>query len=449
MSITRWWLAFWWPQPQELVAWLEFLGEYTPQIYVRNTQSIVFELGRSRSLIDKQKLLIKMKAMDGLTPPQIGEAACPAEALAQAQFQQEHKADLPIDALIYYLEPFQDNPESVRSLQKILQPLKVLGVRHLGAFMNFTEKEVGMRWSHWGKRLWLRVHGALPLPEPVIEVVDEFSESYEFPEEAPGNHLEPLYFIAKQILQKLHSRLQQKNRGAKTLKIILTGQTYENDFCGAIEFELSLPAFHHEVSLWLTLLRERLQVLAQQQKLPELLESLEIVVAEVLVWHGLQKDLLDPEREHREGALVESLTKLESRLGREKIFCAEPRESYRPESSWRRRSSKDWYTLVSQKTRRDSLREGHREKNDFKVYELLSQKPLRVLPKAQKLMFRDQQLLLNNRWEPFRLSWSEMVCGQFWNEPFERRYGVAQLRDGEKLWVFQEGEEIYLQGFFV
>lgn len=445
MSFSRWWLAFYWSKPQELMPWLDFLNEYTPQIYVRNSQMIIFELGRSRSLIDKDTLINKTMAMEGLTLPQIGEAACPAEALAKAQFQKKDRAGLPIEALIYYADPFRETPDVIKPLKKMLFDLKSLGVKTLFSFVNLSEREVGVRWSHWGKRLWLRVHGALLMAEPQIEVSEVFSEIYEFPEEAPGNNLEPLYFISKQLLQRLHQHLQQKNRGARVLKIILSGRTYENDFCGSVEFELSLPAFHHEVSLWLNLLRERLQVLAQQKKLPEMLESLEIVVSEVLVWHGLQKDLLDPEREHREGALLESLTKLESRLGREKIFCAEPRESYRPESSWRRGLAKDWYTLVSQQKRQ----ENSLEKTGFQVYDLLSQKPLRVLPQAQKLILRDQQLMFNNRWQPFRLAWSEIVCGQFWQDPFERRYGVASLQEGEKLWVYKEGDELYLQGFFV
>jgi hypothetical protein len=449
---SNWWMAFWWSEPQDVIPWVELLSEFTPQIYVRNTQSIVFELGRSRALIDEASLKVKIfeqklnpKAMDGLTLPQFGAAANPGEALAKAHFQTDRKSELPTEALFYFLDPFREATNDLKSLRKILSDLKNLGLQRLGPFLELSEAEVGVRWSHWGKRLWLSANNFLPIVEPRIETNEVFEESYEFPEDAPGTLLEPLYFISKQLLQKLHTRLAYKNLGARSLRVILTGVTYEEDFSGTVEFCLTLPAFHHEVSLWLTLLRERLQTLAQQHKLPQIAEVLSIRIEETLSWQGLQKDLFDPHREQREGALYESLAKIESRLGREKIFCAEPRESYRPESSWTRRSSWDWYKRISQVPMPGDTSEN----GVVKIYEGLSQKPLQVFREPQKVVFRCNQILFNSRWESCRLIWCEIIAGEFWKVAFERRYGVGYLNGGEKLWLFKEGDTIYLQGVFL
>lgn len=441
----RSWIALWWRNPQELLPWVDFLSQYTPQIYVRNKQSIVFEIGRSHRIIDKNCLKVKMMAMDGLTPPSIGDAACPAEALAMAQFAVSQPSELPLEALAYFVEPFRESNENLKPLKKILTDLKSLGLSRLAHFMTLSERDVGARWSHWGKRLWLSVHGAVTFCEPMVETKERFSESYDFPEEAYATQLEPLYFIGKQLLQRLQAKLSQKNLGAQALKVILTGTTFDQDFCGSLEFELRLPAFHNEVSLWLNLLRERLQVLAREQKLPELLERFELVVEQTLSWQGLQRDLLDPHREHREGALLEALTKIEGRLGGDKIFCAEPRESYRPERSWKRRPVREWYEVITQKKR--PLKQSG--KDSFAIYELLSQKPLRVLAEPQRLLSREKQILFNNRWEQCRVMWSEIVSGEFWDSPFERRYGVGYLNSGERIWVYKEGEHLYLQGFFL
>jgi hypothetical protein len=463
---------------------------------VWNTQCLVFEVGRSRSIIDKKSLQIKIiekqkdlrshfntpdsrpqppmateaysevrrgdiegrerrrwgvemtsRAMDGLTLaiPQIADAADPSEALAKARYQIKAKSELPLEALIYFLDPFREPMGPSRALKKMLLELKVLGMGRLGSFMDFSEREVGMRWSHWGKRLWLSVHGYTPLLEPKIKTIERFTESYFFPEESTGTLLEPLYFISKQLLQKLQRRLTEQNLGARSLRVSLVGTTYETDFSGSVEFQLTLPAFHHEVSLWLNLLRERLQSLAQQQKLPALLESLEISVDETLLWHGLQKDLLDPQREHREGTLMESLTKLESRLGEKRVFCAEPFESYRPERSWVRRPINEWYQSQTRRVRA----EVPPRVPATQVYEILSQKPLQVFPTTERVLFKEKQILFNNQWEPCRLIWSEILSGEFWAERFERRYGVVYLEGGEKLWVFKEGEDIFLQGMFL
>ncbi len=452
----RWWMALWWPIPQDLISWVHFLSEFTPQIYVWNTQCLVFEVGRSRSIIDKNSLQIRIiekhndfrSHLNGLSPslplvlPQIAGAADPSEALAKAQYQVEAKSELPLESLIYFLDPFREPLEPSRALKKMLLELKVLGLGRLGSFMGLSEREVGMRWSHWGKRLWLGVHGDTPLLEPKIETVERFAESYFFPEESTGTLLEPLYFISKQLLQKLQQRLTQQNLGARSLRERLVGTAYGTEFTGSVEVQLTLPAFLREVSLWLHLLRERLQSLSQHQKLPALLESIEISVDETLSWHGLQKDLLDPQREHREGTLLESLTKLESRLGGKQIFCAEPFESYRPERSWVRRPISEWY---QSQTRRSRSEPGPMTQ----VYEILSQKPLRVFPKVERLSFNGKQILFNNQWEPCRLIWSEIISGEFWAERFERRYGIAYLEGGEKLWVFKEGDHVFLQGVFL
>jgi hypothetical protein len=462
--MTPLWIALWWEQPVDVCAWVEFLSAYTPQIYVRNRQTLVFEIGRSQSLVDaaqlRDQIAVKAPELKDHCPPHVGESAMVAEALAYARFAEGQESNknrnvnlnvklnknrLPVESLEYFLEPYREHAEALRPLTKMLVDLRLLGVHHLQGFMSLSEGEIGMRWGHWGKRLWWLVHGMIPVLEPTIETTEVIEELYEFPEEAPATQLEPLYFIGKQLLQHLHQRLVQKNLSARSVLVVLTGSTYEMDFCGSVEFQLSLPAFHHDVSLWLGLLRERLQSLAQQQKLPQLLESLQIRVEETLVWQGLQRNLLDPKREEREGMLLESLTKIESRLGRDKVFCAEPSESYRPEKSWKRQAASEWYKMISHGNRKtSSIREPMTQ-----VYELLSQKPLRVFPEPERVMFKQKQILFKNQWQQCDVVWSEIVCGEFWKDPFERRYGVAHLPSGEKLWLFKEGEDYFLQGQFL
>jgi hypothetical protein len=96
---------------------------------------------------------------------------------------------------------------------------------------------------------------------------------------------------------------------------------------------------------------------------------------------------------------------------------------------------------------------GHRSVNSenatLQVYDLLSQKPLRVFSSPQKLEWHEQKILLNNQWVHCRMTWSEIISGEFWSDPFERRYGFGFLESGEKLWIFKEGEHLYLQGMFV
>lgn len=439
---SSWWVAFWWPQEQNIIPWVEFISQYTPQIYVRNTQSMLFEIGRSHHLIDLKCLKSEIpKAMDGLTLPQIGDSCSPTEALAKARFQIAEKVNFPLEALAYFLDPFREDLQTEKRLLRLISDLKNLGLRSLGSFLSFSEKEVGMRWSHWGKRLWLSVHGYLHWEEPNIKRTELFEETHEFPEEAPVSNLEPLYFICKQLLQKLHDRLNHVNLGARSLKVVLGGTTNERDFEGFVEFQLRLPAFHNETSVWLNLLREHLQLLARYQDLPERLESVTLRVEEVLSWHGLQKDLFDPHREHREGTLLECLTKLETSLGKDKVFCAQLIESYRPEKSWRRQDAGDWFRLIEKTGVK-------KESPEFRK-NTLAKRPLRVFREPFLVALKNEKIFLDGQWKHHRLIWNEIVCGDFWDEPFHRSYGIAYLDHGEKLWLFKENEQVYVQGVFI
>lgn len=444
METSAWWLCLYLPTPADWKICMDWIGSYTPQIYIRDSHILLCEIGHSQSLIRKNDLVQKVynfkESKEDFARLQIGEAETPAEAIIRAQFQKIVSEEWPLEALIYFLEPFRENALESKKVLALIQDLKKLGMRNVSQFLEFSEKEVGLRWSYWGRRLWLSARGDWPAKEPEVQCAEVFEESFEFPEEAPERQLEPLYFIGKQLLQKLQKRLSQKNLGARSIIISLTGTTDELDFCGTLEFHLTLPAFYSEVNLWLGLLRERLQSLHQQQKLPAQLEVLQIRVEETIVWQGLQRDLFDPHRESRECGVVESLKKIEARLGSSNIFCAEPKESYRPEKSWSRGTANEWFQLISKKS------QVHQNGG---LYDFLSQKPLKVFPQIIPLKFKGESLWIENQWQRCQITWQEIIAGEFWKDSFRRCYGVAHLAHGQKLWIFREGDQIFLQGEFL
>lgn len=502
-SQREWWLAicsdggstenFWEPCLQEL-------GQYTPQIYFRGPKVLLCEIGNSQSLIDKDKLvaIIEQKGLSQVGGNRIichGDP-CPGRALAKAHYPGLELFEWPLEALEYLVSPYRVDELLKKDINKIILDLRALGLRKVSDFISLAPSEVGQRWSHRGLWIWQWASANQSPPPPRIQTEEAIEECYWVPEENSLMSLETLYFIAKFLFQKIEKQLLEKHYGVRSFLISLEGFRADLSSQGLLEFELVLPAINHDPSLWFLLFKEKIAQAQRQQMIPDPLETFRVQVKETIVWHGLQRDLLDPYRETKKQSLLESLARIKLRLGEEKVFWSEFQESYIPEKSWRRGPLDIWlekafceswnsasFSSFGASSSRSSpstlpspsLSPLSLLKNDLLVkfdeapervdlmfeersglsqiaktrYDWIAKKPLRFFPSVQKAPIRNHQLFYDHQWQSFSVVWRDIVCGEFWGQNLERHYGILLLSAGQKLWFYKEKNEIYLQGHFI
>jgi protein ImuB len=173
-------------------------------------------------------------------------------------------------------------------------------------------------------------------------------------------------------------------------------------------------------------------------------------VLETVPGYGAQRDFFN--RKEEEAELWDSLVgRLSHRLGKERVFVAQPVDRYLPEEAWVRRLELERGLLSGCATRGTSA---------LQPVFVRPERPSRLLEEPLPLQ-RVGALLRNpstgHRWRILDWDGPERLSGEWWKsdslDGFHRDYYQVKTESGERLWVFvcrsPEGNaRVHLHGYF-
>jgi len=422
----------------------EVFYRYTPQICGRGDHAIFLEISRCEKLYSVEslsaRLKVLLKKMD--VPACMAVASDPPTALARARFQMEEKMDLPLAALEYYATPLVSDPFLQKKIVRMIEVLQVLGLTRLQDFMDLPLKTLSGRFGALGLQMRRNIEDATGIPWPLFKPREQIVECCQIEYELRVDNFESIYFWMKSLVDRMVLRLRARGECVRTFRLQLDlephSQLKQKEFI--LDFHLYEPSV--KVKSILTILRERLQTELDRRPLESPIIGMEILVQESLPWRGSQQSFLDPQSEERREQESGLFQRLRQRLGEESFFKTRLRSSYRPELAWEKVALQN--ISASQSPR-------------------VPQRPLRLLPSPLPLVWQSQQQQLGyeqgrGRWgrnsqcflfkRILRVDHQEVLSGDLWSQPFERRYFVMEMEDYEKWWVFKEGGRFFLHGVF-
>jgi protein ImuB len=297
----------------------------------------------------------------------------------------------------------------------------------------------------------------------------------------PAELLEPVLFALKMVIDRLCARLQGRRQAAVRLTA-----TVCLDGAPSLSVPLVLARPSSQGRLLLELTRHRLTDLTVRNPITALSMRVESSSAD----QGRQLVLGDEPA--GEAALEVVLSRLQSALGEEALFSAQPVAQHRPEASWTATrfappvqgapapteapplleapASRPPPRVRPRQQRRPAAREGAepeaipwpRRKAKVELRPLVSLPAMSTRPPR---LFREPARLAAELTEAGALSWldvagrrrrvesiwgPERLVGAWWEEGFSRDYYRVQLEGVGTLWVFRDGRDgaFYAQGVF-
>ncbi len=353
-------------------------------------------------------------------------------ALAFARYQNKNKSQLPVRALLDYLNPFQ----YADSLNPMLGQLNKLGVYTIEDFQRLPRSTLVGRFGKEGLLAAQFLAEAERILWPHFKIKERIEESLAL-HQAPLD-IEPLLFHIKTLTDRVASRLLGRGERASRFQLFIHQEKFSHVSQPLREFSFDLPLAQSTSLSLLSLIRERLNTQLSQTPLQSEVERIQLKVVEAVPLKTSQRDFLNRDEEERElwGGLI---ARLEEKLGRDSAFVALPVDTHIPEKSWRR-GRDEW----------------DRQNVGLHVSESLPlppPRPLRIFADPLPLQREGAALfeqMSNLSWEIEAIHGPERIREEWWYAGSERDYYRIQTRSGEKLWVFQrpEQEGLFLHGSF-
>jgi protein ImuB len=267
-------------------------------------------------------------------------------------------------------------------------------------------------------------------------------------------------FALKTLVDRLCGRLQGRQKAAVRLTVTVGLEGGE-----PLRVPLVLARASSERRLLVELIRHRLTDLTVQQPIT----TLHLRVDEASDDHGRQLVLGDAPA--GEVSLEIVMSRLQSALGEDSLFSAEPVATHRPEHGWnkepplpvkRGEGRGEGLTLTptpaKQKGGKWPKRKAKVEQRGTLSLPTLAQRPPRLFREPSPLTIElsttgaiEHVHLAGRRRRVELLIGPERLTGDWWSpEPFTRDYYRLQLEGVGQLWVFRDGRDgaFYAQGVF-
>jgi protein ImuB len=188
----------------------------------------------------------------------------------------------------------------------------------------------------------------------------------------------------------------------------------------------------------LPIIRERLSFDLSHEPLVCPAQVLKFKILESVPGHGAQKDFFhsrEAEAENRD----QLLARLISQLGKDHVFHAYLRESYRPEANWVR-----------------TLKE--RQKNEKQKMSKFFVRPSRILSQPERVLLKPSLVVHSSgrSWKVRAWQGPERISTEWWAESptsqINRDYYQVMTEENEKLWIFldrnHQPSQAFLHGYF-
>ncbi len=414
-------------------------------------EAIFLEIGRCRGIYSEEALALRLRALAKKfnSAFQISFANDAPRALALARLfrsdsgvildARENRADLPVEALLDYANPFGADPDDLRLVREMCKTLQKLGVDTTCKFLALPARSLPSRFGKLGLLLHQRIREAASIPWPRFMPPERIIEKLQFEIGQPFHDLEPLIFSLKPVIDRAMARLRGRGERATSLRIRLRLERYsgltQDEVSRVWRFDLAAPQ-GSSVGL-IPVLRERLGFDLSQKPLPAPVTDLEFEILETAPGVGAQRDFFDAREEEVE-AWNSLIARLAEKLGKDQVFLADPVERYLPEKAWVKRSG-----LALEKESESSST----------IQDVLPERPLRVLHSPAPLYKSGGTLQLSDssrKWRVIQAEGPEILSGEWWFSQFQRSYFRLATDSGEHLWVFQTpaSDTLYLHGYF-
>jgi len=427
--------CLWFSSPleaDELERFAEACLRFSPQIALRARQTIFIEIGKSRTLFSEETFIQRAQVLlrkFGFRERNItvgGAVRSRAiDALLAARYGTHLPEALPLDALSLVLDPFKES--ELPTTEKMITALQALGLRSLRDFMSLPPHELPSRFGAEGRLCRLHLErGEFTWPTFVPREVIE--ESRELADDEQCGTLEPLLFYTKSLLDRLFARLHGRGLRLTRLQARFELERFSTVRKPVHEWDFDLMLPQGSATGVLPILRERWDRDLQREPLEALVIRLRFTVLETAMGYEGQRNFFHA-REDQTEKMNSVASHLRESLGAEKVFRASLVEDRIPEKSWRKL-----------------------EKNEKSAaIDLTDQIPLRptrlVQPEAIQIA-ADEVTFRRRRWRIERRSEVERISAHWLDGLQVRNYVRLDLERGPSLWVFEDSNGFFLQGFF-
>lgn len=339
-------------------------------------------------------------------------ATQPRSLMAPGQSRKQLQG-LPIQRLGFCGDPWKIS-EELDERADLTKFLRKVGLRFIADYLKLPLPSVQKRFGKMGSYLHDWANGKRELILPLYFPTEPIREN--MPTEDIGG-LDPLLHSLRQLLARVETRL--KGRGLAATKVELS---FSLESRQVLKQRVQLKEPVQSAGLLWGLLREYLQNSTLSWDSP--LQDLEVGIVETAPQPKGQLSLFD-DRESRLGELSEFMTRMQARLGENRIGLAECLPSYLPEQSseliWPRvkASSPDLHCPASR---------------PFFLYD-----PPRACQPNRSWKMSPTEKVTENWWETNLESRDQ-----------ERTYFIAVTPQSQRLWVFwsKKQQKWFLQGAY-
>jgi protein ImuB len=404
---------------------------FSPQISVREPNAIFIEIGKCRALYSEesfrarvQVLFRKFKA-DG----RIAIASDIPSALALAHFNVKEKACLPLEAVEDFGDPFRLDPVARKTLAKMTESLKRLGIETLTQFQGIDPKLLPSRFGSIGLYCRQQSEDASRLAWPHWEPPEIYSERLEL---LPQDHLadiEPLLFASKEALDRLFSRLRGKFLRAEKIEVKLELERYSTVKRPTRDWTFEFISPQGSTSGFLPILRERLHFDLARDPIESFVTAIECHATSVTHGAASQRNFFHSRDDFNE-AMGSLFGQLSEYLGKDRVFWAKVGEERFPERSWNKtRDAKSPQAEI----------EGHYPLRPTRILD----PPVPIAVVENRIRFRGKTLKTK--------TWSQLerLSLDWLNASPSRTYYHVELETGQAIWVFSDPAELFfVHGYF-
>ena len=312
---------------------------------------------------------------------------------------------------------------------KMIEALKRLGIKNVGHFKTLPVKQFPSRFGSIGLYCRQQIEGGMSLPWPHWEPPESFSERMELLSSEYCSNLEPLLFKAKEIIDRVFSRLRGKFLRADKVQVSIELEKYSTiqNPLRTWTFEFISP--QGSTSGFLPILRERLNWDLQKEPIGSYVTAMKVEVISFSLGRDAQRNFFHS-REERNEVMGSFFGQMEEFLGKGQVFWASVTEERFPEKSWVKKRNPELQTV--------SL---------IKRY---PKRPTRVFKTPVPItVIQDRIVLKGQNYKVRKWSSVERLSLDWLDDVPSRNYYCVDLEKGTTLWVFTDpGHNYFLHGYF-
>jgi hypothetical protein len=402
---------------------------------VRKTEAVFIEIGKCSQLYSERSFIMRAQVLlrkFGLQA-RIAIAHDISSALALARYQRSQVDDLPIDALEEWGDPLGIDRGGNRTLLKMIEVLKNLGVNTLLQFKAIPVSTLPSRFGGIGLYCRQKLEEEAEIVWPYWKVPESFSERLEFLSSEFCFDLEPLLFKAKEALDRLFSRLRGRCLRAEKIRFAFELEKNSTVTSPLREWTFELITPQGSTFGFLPILKERLYSDLSRSPLASSVVALQ---GEVLTATPSGKSHQMSLDQAGEGSLPSDeawgsfVGELREYLGQHRVFWAQTTEERLPEKSWIKTTQSDCSQVNL---------EGRYPLRPTRIFKV----PLPVT------VIEDRLVVKGKKFKSIRWSRVERLSLDWLEDQGARNYYRVDLEGGRAVWIFSDSQHhFFAHGYF-